>query len=135
MLETSRPYYKKETFSSWAASPLLPRPLVLFLWASQPAASPSAACVGSLLQVLRSSCVASEDPSVFISFQISILMKAVSESSREQMGGCHYTLLMRRAALAPCVPELTATLVILPLFPGPSQEHSQFWQEERVCSF
>lgn len=37
-------------------------------------------------------------PLAFISFQISSLMKAQMKSFREQMGGCHYTLLIHRTA-------------------------------------
>lgn len=54
--------------------------------------------VDPFLQVLLSSCVAFEQPLAFISFQISSLMKAQIKSSREQMGGCQCTLLIRRAA-------------------------------------
>ena len=59
------------------------------------------------------------------------------EEFQEQMGGCHYTLLIHRAASASRMPACSTTLVILPLFPSPSQELSQFWQDVNldICSY
>lgn len=54
--------------------------------------------VDPFLQVLLSSCVVLNSLLAFISFQISSLMKAQIKSSREQMGACHYTLLIHRTA-------------------------------------
>ena len=57
------------------------------------------------------------------------------EEFQEQMGGCHYMLLIHRAASASRMPACSTTLVILPLFPSPSQELSQFWQDVKVRAF